>query len=122
MYKSILLIMIIALIGIVPTGVFAGGQETLDASEFFYGNSIANSNDLDVRHLNKAAETGSQAIDLSNANFFYGEDTTAIPSIQPALEHRGNNVNVAAPTVNRLSPEVFYGYGPVWIEKKCSKC
>lgn len=127
---KILSIFIVCL-GLIATQAFAiDNIHSLDASEFFYGDSPVN-NSAVIFNAGSGGATGSGVLkeaalpsaSLSSAGFFYSEPISIRGEVVRG-EDLPQRSAMAAPSTNLITPEVFYGYTDV-IEVKevpCANC
>ena len=124
MNKLIILPILIAFSGLIATHALAlDNINDLSASEFFYGESVDNNNPVvntsDLRVIREAASPQ----DLAASDFFYGPVIDGQPEILKG-DDRPQRTKVAATLADMITPEIFYGYTDVIVNKEapCADC
>lgn len=123
MNKLITLIIVAISFGLVASQAMA--DDYLDASDFFYGESIVDPVEVNFAAVpEKKADISGKTIALTASDFFYGY--AAGNQVEPVhasdLQPR---TDVASSPVDQITPEIFYGYSDVKtvIEKcACTEC
>lgn len=115
------LIIMVVSFGLITTQALAA--DNLSASDFFYGESADNNNPVintsDLRVVWGAASPEN----LTASDFFYGQTIEVQPEIVIG-DDRPQRTEVAATLADLITPEIFYGYTDVIVNKEapCANC